>query len=64
MRYLPSPAWIFSLNSRFFALIVQLQCFLLIHSTVDRNTCPEGFKRINIGEHDALISFLVDLVGV
>ena len=44
----------------FFSLIIQLQCFLLIHSTVDRNTGPEGLKQIDIGERDALISFLVN----
>jgi len=28
------------------------------------HTFPEGFKRINIGERDTLISFLVNSVGV
>ena len=39
---------------------MQVQCFLLIHSTVDRNTGPEGFERIDIGERSALISFFVN----
>ena len=44
--------------------MMELKCFLLIHSTVDRSTGSEGFERIDFGERNAIISFLVNSVGV